>query len=65
MTAYRERIETGEAKTWDWLVHGAYPTAAEDLGGMKIYCRYLLDRELRRAHYKITVVRDPITCESR
>lgn len=65
VTAYRERIAAGETKTWDWLEHGAYPTAAEDLSGMKIYCRYLLDRELRRAHYQIIVVRDPATCESR
>jgi len=65
VAAYRERIEAGEAKTLDWLEHGTYPTAAENLGGMKIYCRDLLDRELRRAHYKITVVRDPTTCESR
>jgi hypothetical protein len=65
VTAYRERIEAGETKTWDWLEHGAYPTAAEDLRGMEIYCRYLLDRELRRAHYRITVVRDPTTCQTR
>jgi hypothetical protein len=63
--AYRERIEAGETKTWDWLEHGAYPTAAEDLNGMEIFCRYVLDRELRRAHYIITVVRDPATCQPR
>jgi hypothetical protein len=64
IAAYRERIEVGDTKTWDWLEHGSYPTAAEDLSGTKIYCRYLLDRELRRAHYRITVVREPATCES-
>jgi hypothetical protein len=64
-TAYRERIDAGETKSWDWLEHAAYPTSAEDLTGTEIYCRYLHDRELRRAHYRITVVRDPLTCQSR
>jgi len=64
-TGYRERIEAGQTKAWYWLEHGAYPTAAEDVRGMEIYCRYLLDRELRRAHYLITVVRDPATCAAR
>ena len=65
VTKYSERIEAGETKTWAWLEHGAYSPAAEDLTGARIFCRYLLDRELRRAHYLITVVRDPATCESR
>ena len=64
-TASGKRIEAGETKAWYWLEHAAYPTAAEDLRGMEIYCRYLPDRELRRAHYLITVVRDPATCQSR
>ena len=63
--AYRERIEAGETKAWDWLEHGAYSPAAEDMTGARIFCRYLLDRELRRAHYQITVVRDATTCQTR
>ena len=63
--AYRERIEAGETKTWDWLVHGSYSPVAEDLAGTPIFCPYFQDRELRRAHYQITVVRDPATCAAR
>ena|SRR5437667_6276175 len=62
VTAYRQSIEAGETKAWSWLEHGAYSPAAEDLLGTRIFCRYLLDRELRRGHYLITVVRDPTSC---
>jgi hypothetical protein len=64
-TTFRERIEAGETKTWAWLEHGAYSPAADDLAGMPIFCAYFLDRELRRAHYQITVIRDPATCAPR
>jgi hypothetical protein len=62
---FRERIEAGETRTWDWLEHGAYSPAAEDLAGTEIFCAYFLDRELRRAHYQIIVTRDPSTCAPR
>jgi hypothetical protein len=65
VTAYRKRIAAGETKAWGWLEHGAYSPAAEDLTGAKIFCRYLLDRELRRSHYLITVIREPSSCSSR
>lgn len=60
--AYRERIETGQAKTSYWLEHGTYSPAAEDLTGVEIYCRRLEQRELRRAHFVVTIVRDPASC---
>ena len=63
--AYRERIAAGETKTLDWLEHGTYSPAAEDLAGTPIFCAHFQDRELRRAHYQITVIRDPATCAAR
>lgn len=65
LTAYKQRIEAGETKSWSWLEHGVYSPAAEDLGGVKIFCRYLLNNELRRSHYLITVFRDPSSCSPR
>ena len=65
VTAYSKRIAAGETKAWGWLEHGAYSPAAEDLTGVKIFCRYLLDRELRRSHYLIAVIRDPASCSPR
>ncbi|TMC74523.1 MAG: hypothetical protein E6J13_01620 [Chloroflexi bacterium] len=64
-TAYPERIEAGQAKTSDWFEHGTYSPAAEDLTGVEIFCRRLEQRELRRAHFVVTVVRDPASCASR
>jgi hypothetical protein len=63
-TSYSQRIEAGEARTSDWLERSSYSPAAEDLAGVKIFCRHLLNRELRRAHYLINAVRDPGSCES-
>ena len=64
-TAYRDRIEAGQAKTSYWLEHGSYSPAAEDVSGVEIFCRRLQQRELRRAHFLITIIRDPASCASR
>lgn len=65
LTAYGRRLEAGETRAWQWLEHGAYSPGADDLSGEKIFCRYLLNRELRRSHYQITVVHDPASCSQR
>ena len=64
-TAYRDRIEAGQAKTSYWLEHDTYTPAAENLNGAEIFCRRLQQRELRRAHFVITIVSDPASCAAR